>query len=155
VQLQEFSHSAKLNNPLVVVRKLRTSCCTGVDTQRTQATTTSLCTSRPAQRGYNTSMGSSSWFVTQRRAEPSSSKSTNRAPERQALVATIRGARRVRGPTIKRALGTKEQPTSFPTPPKILTHRTYDNLHSVPISFSPRGRAAPRWKTINESRLAP
>src|SRR5258708_35681992 len=73
VQLQELSHSAKLNNPLVVVRKLRTSCCTGVDTQRTQATTTSLCTSRPAQRGYNTSMGSSSWFVTQRRAEPSSS----------------------------------------------------------------------------------
>src|SRR5258708_5036242 len=43
--------------------------------------------------------GCSSWYATQRRAEPSSSKSTNRAPERYALVATIRGARRVRGPT--------------------------------------------------------
>ena len=44
------SQSARASNPVVVVPKLRTSWCIGGETQRTQATMVSLCTSRPAHR---------------------------------------------------------------------------------------------------------
>jgi CRP-like cAMP-binding protein len=64
-------------------------------------------------------------------------------------VATIRGARRVRGPTIKRALGTKQKPTSIPTPPKILPHQSCDRLNSPPPA-SRLGAGRARCETIND-----
>jgi hypothetical protein len=55
-------------------------------------------------------------------------------------MATIRGARRVPGPTIERALSTKERPTSFPTPRTPYAA----NAREIPLfRFIPRGPAAP------------
>ena len=50
VQPCSASQSASASNSVVVLPKLRTSWCMGGETQRTQATMVSLCTSSPAQR---------------------------------------------------------------------------------------------------------
>ena len=52
--LRRLSFSS--NNAVVVVPKFLTSSCRGSLTQRTRAKTLSLWTSRPAQRGYSTSI---------------------------------------------------------------------------------------------------
>src|SRR5262245_9185329 len=60
--VQPFSSSHSLNSirPAVVVANVRTKCDASLPAvRRTHATTVSLCTSRPAQRGYITSMISS------------------------------------------------------------------------------------------------
>src|SRR5438046_1163602 len=57
VQPCEVSQSANSLRSRVVVEKVRTSWWTGAETQRTAATTVSLWTSNPAQRGYSTCIG--------------------------------------------------------------------------------------------------
>src|SRR3954449_10570810 len=102
VQPFSASHSASSSRPAVVVPKVRTSRATlPPATRRTAATTVASWTSRPAQRGLRTSMAPSS-----RRAAgvgPPSGKSGRRAPGRRARRGTSGGARRVPGPTRKRA----------------------------------------------------
>lgn len=80
VQPCDASHSASPTRPLVVVAKLRTSRCRGSETQRTPATTTSLWTSSPAQRGHRTSIDPLlAWLA------------SARSPRRRSLLGVLRG----------------------------------------------------------------
>src|SRR3954452_13407841 len=137
------SHAASSSRPAVVVANVGTSRATlPVVARRTAATTVALWTSRPAQRGWRTSMAPSS-----RRAAgagPPSGKSGKRAPGRHAGRGTSGGARGVPGPTKKRARAHQGEGR-----PRCRRRRA-----TLP-RFHPGGSDDLRWATKKNDRRSP
>ena len=117
----------------------RTSCASGGDPQRTRATSVSLCTSSPAQRGSKTSIAPP--LPKRRREEPSSSKSISRArrPDGRAAQSGVLAGLRVQ------LLNGLVAPRPS-RPPSRRRNATYIHLSvpsTVETGFIDRGRSRP------------
>src|SRR5215831_18747937 len=116
------SHSASANNPCVVVGKRRTSRSTlRLLIRRRQATTSTLCTSRPAHRLCNvfiaTSLGRGRREALAHRILPTVFQDLRSQLGQPHPLTTITGARRASGQTHSRARSHQATPTSLPTAP--------------------------------------
>src|SRR5262245_34422918 len=116
------SHSASANNPCVVVGKRRTSRSTlRLLIRRRQATTSTLCTSRPAHRLCNvfiaTSLGRGRREALAHRILPTVFQDLHSQLGQPHPLTTITGARRASGQTHSRARSHQATPTSLPTAP--------------------------------------
>src|SRR5262245_42636863 len=116
------SHSASANNPCVVVGKRRTSRSTlRLLMRRRQATTSTLCTSRPAHRLCNvfiaTSLGRGRREALAHRILPTVFQDLRSQLGQPSPLTTITGARRASGQTHSRARSHQAPPTSVPTAP--------------------------------------
>src|SRR6516165_2003669 len=116
------SHSASANNPCVVVGKRRTSRSTlRLLIRRRQATTSTLCTSRPAHRLCNvfiaTSLGRGRREALAHRILPTVFQDLRSQLGQPHPLTTITGARRASGQTHSRARSHQATPTSVPTAP--------------------------------------
>ena len=112
------SQSANPNRPAVVAAKVFTSVTTLPSlASRTQATTVSLWTSRPAQRGCRSSIAILLCVAGQ---GPRQGYSHTRAPRPYGRLATVGGAPRSHGQTQDRAEhAPRELPTSTPTTTRV------------------------------------
>src|SRR5215510_14116921 len=116
------NHSASANNPCVVVGKRRTSRSTlRLLIRRRQATTSTLCTSRPAHRLCNvfiaTSLGGGQREALAHRILPTVFQDLRSQLGQPNPLTTITGARRASGQTHSRARSHQAPPTSVPTAP--------------------------------------
>src|SRR6516165_4834112 len=116
------NHSASANNPCVVVGKRRTSRSTlRLLISRRQATTSTLCTSRPAHRLCNvfiaTSLGGGQREALAHRILPTVFQDLRSQLGQPHPLTTITGARRASGQTHSRARSHQATPTSVPTAP--------------------------------------
>src|SRR3954469_20214077 len=64
-------------------------------------------------------------------------------------LATVRGAREAPGPTHTRARGTKNEPTSGPTP-----RSTIDPFHPARVRLRPVGNSYAGWRSISSGAMA-
>src|SRR5215472_3411479 len=116
------NHSASANNPCVVVGKRRTSRSTlRLLISRRQATTSTLCTSRPAHRLCNvfiaTSLGGGQREALAHRILPTVFQDLRSQLGQPHPLTTITGARRASGQTHSRARSHQATPTSVPAAP--------------------------------------
>src|SRR5215831_8110319 len=116
------SHSASANNPCVVVGKRRTFSSTlRLLIRRRQATTSTLCTSRPAHRLCNvfiaTSLGRGRREALAHRILPTVFQDLGSQLGQPHPLTTITGARRASGQTHSRARSHQATPTSVPAAP--------------------------------------
>src|SRR5262249_3274991 len=116
------NHSASANNPCVVVGKRRTSRSTlRLLIRRRQATTSTLCTSRPAHRLCNvfiaTSLGGGQREALAHRIPPTVFQDLRSQLGQPHPLTTITGARRASGQTHSRARSHQATPTSVPAAP--------------------------------------
>src|SRR5262249_54135385 len=116
------NHSASANNPCVVVGKRRTSrSALRLLIRRRQATTSTLCTSRPAHRLCNafiaTSLGRGRREALAHRILPTVFQDLRSQLGQPHPLTTITGARRASGQTHSRARSHQATPTSVPAAP--------------------------------------
>src|SRR5262249_47425943 len=140
------SHSASANNPCVVVGKRRTSRSTlRLLIRRRQATTSTLCTSRPAHRLCNvfiaTSLGRGRREALAHRILPTVFQDLHSQLGQPHPLTTITGARRSSGQTHSRARSHEATPTSLPTAPH-------------PNPFHPSGCARAHANSFRKPSLA-